>query len=140
MRAPSSPVTSYSPPPPPLLTVYVYRIQYTYSHREGGGGYRGNTGGFRYLKYIQKLRLLQNLDSNPLFCASFNPWHRVLHVYCVRYFNQVIAPLFWSMLFSILNIFRGFRMQQSPGAVPALLEAFLLFIQVNTVVLSRYWL
>jgi hypothetical protein len=40
----------------------------------------------------------------------------------------------------VFIIFRGFRMQQSPGAVPALLEAFLLFIQVNTVVLSRYWL
>ncbi len=45
-------------------------------------------------------------------------------------------PLFSTVLeYTVLIIFCGFRMQQSPGAVPALVEAFLLFIQVNTVTL-----
>ncbi len=35
------PLPSYDPKlplPPPLHTVYLYTLQYNYSHREGGGG------------------------------------------------------------------------------------------------------
>jgi hypothetical protein len=38
-EAPSPPMTPYSTPPPHILYT---RIQYTYSHKEGGSGGRAN--------------------------------------------------------------------------------------------------